>query len=106
MEDLGYGGLWIPETPTSREVFTQAGVLLAATETLTVGSGIASIWARDETATAAATHTLNDAYPGRFVLGLGTSDVTRVADRGTRRASPCDTLPGGYSAGAGTWAGA
>jgi probable F420-dependent oxidoreductase len=82
VEDLGYDTVWIPETPTSREVFSQAGVLLAATDTLHVGTGIANIWARDATATAAARETLNDAYPGRFVLGLGTSHATRVADRG------------------------
>ncbi|WP_037348195.1 TIGR03620 family F420-dependent LLM class oxidoreductase [Sciscionella sediminilitoris] len=88
VEAMGYGTLWIPETPTSNEVFTQAGVLLAATEKLAVASGIANIWARDATATAAAAHTLNDAYPGRFVLGLGTSHATRVADRGQAYSRP------------------
>jgi probable F420-dependent oxidoreductase len=82
LEDLGYAALWVPETPTSREVFTLAGLLLAETESLIVGTGIANIWARDATATAAAAHTLNDAYGGRLILGLGTSHATRVADRG------------------------
>jgi probable F420-dependent oxidoreductase len=88
IEALGYSAVWIPETPTSKEVFTQAAVLLAATGTLAVGSGIANIWARDATATAAAAYTLNDAYPGRFVLGLGASHATRVADRGGAYAKP------------------
>lgn len=82
VEALGYGSIWIPESPTSKEVFTQAGLLLSVTTTLTVGTGIANVWARDATATAAAGHTLADAYPGRFILGLGTSHATRVADRG------------------------
>ncbi len=88
VQELGYGALWIPETPTSREVFTPAGVLLADTDTLTVGTGIANIWARDATATAAAAHTLNDAYGGRLILGLGTSHATRVADRGHAYGKP------------------
>jgi probable F420-dependent oxidoreductase len=87
-EALGYGAIWIPETPTSREVFTQASLLLSATESLTVGTGIANIWARDATSTAAARVTLDDAYPGRFVLGLGTSHKSRVADRGHDYAKP------------------
>ena len=82
VEQLGFGTLWIPETPTSREVFAQASVLLAATDTLSVGTGIANIFARDATAAAAARATLADAFPGRFTLGLGTSHAIRVADRG------------------------
>jgi probable F420-dependent oxidoreductase len=88
VESLGFSALWVPETPTSREAFTHAGILLAATESLIVGTGIASIWARDATATAAAAHTLSDAYEGRLVLGLGISHAPRVADRGHRYEKP------------------
>jgi len=73
IETLGYATLWIGEAPGLREAFTHAGLLLANTERLTVATGIANIRTRDPLATAAAARTLSEAYPGRFVLGLGTS---------------------------------
>src|ERR1700752_4330524 len=65
IESLGYGALWIPEA-LGREVFTAAGLLLAATRRLVVATGIANIWGRDAVAMAAAQLTLCEAYPGRF----------------------------------------
>ena len=53
-----------------------AGVILDATSNLRVATGIASIWARDAMTTANAAKTLNEAYDGRFVLGLGASHHT------------------------------
>ena len=51
-------------------------VILEATTDLTVATGIASIWARDAMTTSNATKTLNEAYDGRFLLGLGVSHHT------------------------------
>ena len=88
VEELRYGALWIPETPTSKEAFTHASLLLAATTTLSIGTGIANVWARDPTAAAAARHALADAYPGRCTVGLGTSHAVRNAARGHTSAKP------------------
>ncbi len=77
VEALGYGALWIPEA-LGREALTSAGFLLSATRTLTVATGIANIWARDAMAMAAAEKTLAEAYPGRFLLGLGVSHAPLV----------------------------
>ena len=88
IEDLGYGSLWIGETSVSKEVMTHAGLLLAASERIVVGTGIASIWARDAVAAHAAAVTLGEAYPGRFVLGLGVSHRDLVGDRGHRYDRP------------------
>jgi probable F420-dependent oxidoreductase len=77
LEDLGYGALWIPEA-VGREAFTAAGLLLAGTSRITVATGIASIWARDAMAASAAQQTLAEAYPGRFLLGLGVSHQPMV----------------------------
>jgi probable F420-dependent oxidoreductase len=88
VESLGFAALWFPETPSSREAFTQAGLLLAATSDLRIATGIANVFARDATAASAARHTLEDAYPGRFVLGLGTSHPVRNADRGHAHSKP------------------
>jgi probable F420-dependent oxidoreductase len=88
IESLGYGALWIPEA-MGREALTHAGLLLAGTRRLPVATGIANIWARDAMAMAAAEKTLDEAYPGRFLLGLGVSHAPLVqAMRGHRYEKP------------------
>jgi probable F420-dependent oxidoreductase len=88
IEDLGYATVWIGETSTSKEALTSAGILLAATRHLVVATGIASVWVRDATTTNAAALALGEAYPGRFVLGLGVSHRSLVAGRGHIYAKP------------------
>jgi probable F420-dependent oxidoreductase len=85
IEELGYGALWVGESPAHKEVFTHSGLLLAATARVTVATGIATIWARDATATNAAALTLREAYPDRFVLGLGASHAEAGRGRGRDR---------------------
>jgi probable F420-dependent oxidoreductase len=70
LEKEGVGTVWIPEL-FGRDAFTQAGMLLGATDRMIVANGIARIDWRSARATAAAGMTLADAYPGRHVLGLG-----------------------------------
>ena len=77
LEALGYRTLWLNEA-TGRDPFVMAGVLLSATSTLTVALGIANIYARDAMTTAAAQKTLAEAYPDRFLLGLGVSSPVLV----------------------------
>jgi alkanesulfonate monooxygenase SsuD/methylene tetrahydromethanopterin reductase-like flavin-dependent oxidoreductase (luciferase family) len=72
VESLGYGALWLPEA-WGREAFTGAGLMLAATSRMVIATGIANIWARDAVAANNAAKTLNAAYAGRFVLGLGSA---------------------------------
>jgi probable F420-dependent oxidoreductase len=81
IEALGYGALWIPEA-LGREAFAHSALLLAGTRRLPVATGIANIWARDAMAMAAAQKTLAEAYPGRFLLGMGVSHAPLV--RGLR----------------------
>ena len=54
-----------------QEAFARGAIYLAATERLVVASGIANIWARDAAAMANGGRTLAEAWPGRFILGLG-----------------------------------
>ena len=72
VEAAGFSALWFPES-WARESLTSAGLLLSATSTLTVATGITNIWGRDAVATVNASRTLNAAYDDRFVLGLGVS---------------------------------
>ncbi|MEU5879016.1 TIGR03620 family F420-dependent LLM class oxidoreductase [Spirillospora sp. NPDC047279] len=77
LDEQGWASLWLPEA-FGREALTAAQVYLSASSRMTVGTGIASIYARDALATATATRTLHAAYPGRFVLGLGVSHAPMV----------------------------
>ncbi len=61
IESLGFPAIWVPESVTSREVFSHAAWLLAATEQPVVASGIANIWARDPVAMANGWRMLTDA---------------------------------------------
>ncbi|MDH3678545.1 MAG: LLM class F420-dependent oxidoreductase [Acidimicrobiia bacterium] len=75
LENQGWPTLWIPET-VSRDPFVAAAIMLEATDRLKIATGIASIWARDAMTTSNASLTLNEAYDGRFLLGLGVSHHT------------------------------
>ncbi len=77
LEELGYGALWIPEA-VGPEAMTRAALLLAGAEHIAVATGIASIWARDAMAMNAAHRTLTEAFPGRFLLGMGVSHQSAV----------------------------
>lgn len=70
VESLGFTALWFGEY-RGREAFTQAALLLEATTTLTVATGIARFSERSAASAEAAGRTLAEAYPGRFTLGLG-----------------------------------
>ncbi|MBI2325197.1 MAG: TIGR03620 family F420-dependent LLM class oxidoreductase [Chloroflexi bacterium] len=82
LEELGAGAIWIPESVVSKEVFAHSTLLLAATERIPVATGIANIWARDAVAMQNGARTLADAFPGRFILGLGVSHEPAVKRRG------------------------
>jgi probable F420-dependent oxidoreductase len=91
LEELGWGSLWSWEV-FGREALTNAGLLLSATRRMVVGTGIASIWARDPVAMAAAQRTLAEAYPDRFVLGIGVSHAPIVDARGHRYDRPLEAM--------------
>ncbi len=77
IEELGFGALWIPEA-VGREPFAHAALLLGATQRLVVATGIASIYARDPMAMNAGWRTLSEAFPERFLLGMGVSHQPAV----------------------------
>ncbi len=91
IEELGYPALWFGEV-LGREAFTNASLLLCATSRLVVATGIANIFVRDAWAANAAAKTLAEAYPGRFVLGLGVSHRPLVERRGHDYRSPLSTM--------------
>jgi probable F420-dependent oxidoreductase len=78
VEELGFATMWVPEA-VGRDVFVSSTNYLAATKTLKIATGIANIYARDPMTTNSATRTLAEAYPDRFLLGLGVSHGHLVA---------------------------
>ncbi|HKP16873.1 MAG TPA: TIGR03620 family F420-dependent LLM class oxidoreductase [Gaiellaceae bacterium] len=93
IEELGYGSLWYPEG-LGREAFSLGASLLAWTNRIVVGVGIANLYARDAWAMAAGAEGLGEAYPGRFVLGIGVSHQPLVERRGHGYGSPVATMHG------------
>lgn len=87
IEALGYGALWTGEA-FGREVLSIAQLLLAATDSLVIATGIANIWARDALAAAAGQLALGEAYPDRFVLGIGVSHKPLLDVRGVDYSKP------------------
>ena len=92
IEALGYGSLWFGEA-YGREAFTNAGLLLAATEQLVVATGIANVYGRDAVTGNAASRTLNAAYPRRLIVGWGISHAPLVERmRGHQYGKPLSTM--------------
>jgi probable F420-dependent oxidoreductase len=81
IEALGWGAIWIPEA-LGREAFAHAALVLGATRRIPVATGIANIWARDAMAMANGQRTLAEAWPNRFLLGIGVSHAPLVGMRG------------------------
>ena len=78
-EELGYGAIWYPEI-VGRDPFVMAALLLQGTSSIKVATGIANIYARDPMTMANAQRTIEEAFPGRFLLGIGVSSQHLVQD--------------------------
>jgi len=91
-EELGYSAVWIPEPPAGRDVLSFAAVVLGNTTKIIVATGIAVIWNRDPTAMVNTGRTLEEAYPGRFVLGIGVSHRDSVDGRGGKYERPLEAM--------------
>jgi probable F420-dependent oxidoreductase len=92
LEQLDLGSIWVGEA-LFRDPFTLAGILLSATTRLTVATGVANMWVRDAFATVAAQITLAEAYPDRFLLGVGVSHHQLVEEeRGHRYLKPLSAM--------------
>src|SRR5918995_3865107 len=77
IEELGYGAIWVPDA-VGRDPLVHAALLLGGTRRIAIGTGIAQIYGRDALSMAAGWKTVTEAFPGRFVLGLGVSHQPMV----------------------------
>lgn len=87
LQELGFTSLWL-SAGFGDGVPTIFADLLGATRTLTVASGILSIWHSTPAQTTSAVADLDRAFPDRFLLGLGASHAPRVEGEGRRYARP------------------
>lgn len=91
IEQMGFTTIWLGEA-VAREPFAGAAIILAATSRVTVATGIANIYARDATAMMNGARTLAEAWPDRFVLGVGVSHLPLVESRGHDYERPVSTM--------------
>ena len=78
IEALGFGTIWIGQSPPADLALVDE--LLAATTTLTVATGIVNIWSADAAAVGASFRRIEERFPGRFVLGIGTGHPEATSD--------------------------
>jgi probable F420-dependent oxidoreductase len=91
LEGAGYSAVWTNEV-IGKDALVQLAVLLSATERMVFGTCIANIWARPAQTMRAAAAQLAQAYPGRFVLGLGVGYREQAASTGQEFGSPLATM--------------
>lgn len=91
LERVGYRAAWTNEAG-GKDALVQLAVLLAATERMVFGTGIANIWSRSPQTAQGAAALLAQAYPGRFVLGLGVGYPEQAASVGREFGRPLATM--------------
>jgi probable F420-dependent oxidoreductase len=93
IESLGYGTLWIPESPLGKNPMVLASWLLANTQNLIIATGIANIYHREPSVTLAAQNSLAEQSDNRFLLGIGVSHKPIVEGlRGLTYGPPVATM--------------
>lgn len=91
LEGAGYQAIWTNEV-IGKDAMVQLAVLLAATERMAFGTSIANIWVRQPQTLHAAAAQLAQAFPGRFVLGLGVGYPQQAAAVGREFGTPHATV--------------
>lgn len=92
LESLGFGTLWVGESPKGKEALAHSALLLGATRRMLIATGIANIWVRDATAASNGANALAEAFDDRFVLGLGVSHAPLVSSRGHDYRKPVSAM--------------
>jgi probable F420-dependent oxidoreductase len=77
LDAMGWGALWRPES-TGRDPLITAAIWLDACDNMAVATGIAQTYARHPVTMNAGVRSLDEAFPGRFLLGLGVSHAPMV----------------------------
>jgi probable F420-dependent oxidoreductase len=87
IEAAGFTSVWFPGMNSVADL-APVEPMLAATDRLVLGTGIASVWTWAPAELARETNRLAAAYPGRFILGLGVSHAPPVEATGQAYVKP------------------
>ena len=77
LEAMGYGTVWLGGSPDGDLRIIDE--FLGATTRLVMATGIVNIWRDEATKVAAAHRRISDAFPGRFLLGIGVGHPERTS---------------------------
>jgi probable F420-dependent oxidoreductase len=77
LEAMGWSTILLPEM-AGRDPLVLSALLLDATARIVVGTGIAGIFSRDALTMSGGHRALTEAFPDRFLLGLGVSHAVAV----------------------------
>ncbi|MDP7703805.1 LLM class F420-dependent oxidoreductase [Mycobacterium sp. TY815] len=69
IESLGYGAVWVGGSPDADLAWVEPA--LEQTERLQLATGIVNIWTAPAKEVAKSYHRIEEAHPGRFLLGVG-----------------------------------
>jgi len=91
LDELGFATLWIPDA--GGPVIETVERLLVQTASASVATGILNVWMHDPATIAREHARIDDAYPGRFVMGLGVSHAPTIdADEPGRYQRPLSKM--------------
>src|SRR5207253_8835216 len=91
VEQVGFGVIRVGGA-LARGAFAASAIILAASNQIKVATGIANSWARDATAVMNGGRALAEAWPSRFVLGIGVSHARLVDARGHHYERPLTAM--------------
>jgi probable F420-dependent oxidoreductase len=91
-EQLGLGGVWVGGGNPGIRALDERAAMLDATGHLVVATGIASVWAWDPAQLESRAEAIDEAHPGRFLLGLGVAHAPSVAAMGREYRRPLATM--------------
>ena len=87
IEAAGFTSVWFPGMNSVADL-ASVEPMLAATDRLVLGTGIASVWTWTPAELASEANRLAAAYPKRFILGLGVSHAPLVEQTGQAYVKP------------------
>ena len=79
IESLGYGAIWIGGSPDAELAWVERRPVRGRTS-LQLATGIVNIWTAPAPAVAESFHRIENAHPGRFLLGVGVGHREHTQD--------------------------
>jgi len=91
LERVGYGAVWVNEVP-GKDALVQLSILLAGTDRIVLGTGVVNVWSRSPHTAHGAATLLAQAFPDRFVLGIGSGHPGQAETVGREFGRPLATM--------------